>query len=130
MDDSDLGSYLGQETLEGGGLCQGSVPSPVAQVDNANDFAFPENSSLAQECYFRSPSSSEKRPLARSSLLLLKSSHSHDVSLRDLLVVATSARLDPRPGRSRTGAVRDRCIQDREAYNHCLISGPKGCERK
>ncbi|XP_036124965.1 tubulin polyglutamylase TTLL6 [Molossus molossus] len=89
-----------------------------------------QNYPLPQEGYFCSPSSSEKRPLDMSSLFFLKTSHSHDVSLRDLLVVATSARLDPRPGRSHTGAMRALCIRDREAYSHCLISGPKGCKRK
>ncbi|XP_054565254.1 tubulin polyglutamylase TTLL6 isoform X2 [Eptesicus fuscus] len=89
-----------------------------------------QNFSLPQECYLRSQSSHEKRPLDMSSLLFLKNSHRRDVSLRDLLVVATSARLDPRPGRRRLGVMRDPCIQDREACNHCLISGQKGCERK
>ncbi|XP_054441488.1 tubulin polyglutamylase TTLL6 [Pteronotus mesoamericanus] len=87
-------------------------------------------SSPPQECCFCSQSSGEKRPLDVSSLLLLKRSHSHEVSVRDLLVVATSARLDPRPGRSHTGAMRDPCIQDRGAYSHCLITGRKRCERK
>lgn len=64
------------------------------------------------------------------SLLFLKKTHRRDVSLRDLLVVATSARLDPRPDRRCLGAMRDPCIQDREACNHCLISGQKECERK
>lgn len=89
-----------------------------------------QNSFLPQKCYFRSQSSGEKRSLDMSSLLLLQSSHSHDVSLRDLLVVATPARLDPRPGRSHTGPVRDPCIQRQEVYSHCLISGQKRCERK
>nr|XP_019596235.1 PREDICTED: tubulin polyglutamylase TTLL6 isoform X3 [Rhinolophus sinicus] len=69
-----------------------------------------QNSSLP-----RSRSSGEKRPLDVSPLLHLQSSHNRDVSLRDLLVVATPARLDPRPGRSYTGAMRDLCIQDQEA---------------
>ncbi|CAK6438328.1 unnamed protein product [Pipistrellus nathusii] len=89
-----------------------------------------QNFSLPQDCYLRSQSSQERKPLDMSSLLFLKNSHRRDVSLRDLLVVATSARLDPRPGRRRLGVVRGPCIQDREACNHCLISGQKGCERK
>lgn len=84
--------------------------SSAAQIDHANDFAFAENSSLPS-----SRSSGDKRPLDVSPLLHLQSSHNHDVSLRDLLVVATPARLDPRPGRSCTGAMRDLCIQDQEA---------------
>nr|KAF6459560.1 hypothetical protein HJG63_020080 [Rousettus aegyptiacus] len=89
-----------------------------------------QNSFLPQKCYFRSQSSGEKRSLDVSSLLVLQGSHSHDVSLRDLLVVATPARLDPRPGRSHTGAMRDPCTQQQEVYSHCLISGQKRCERK
>ena len=107
-----------------------SAVSPAAQTDNANDFPFPENSSLPQECYFHSQSSGEKRLLDVSSLLLLKNSHSHDVAVRDLVVVATSARLGPRPGRRHTGAMRDPCIQHQEAYSHCLIAGRRQCERK
>uniref|UniRef100_A0A8C0DR73 Tubulin tyrosine ligase like 6 n=1 Tax=Balaenoptera musculus TaxID=9771 RepID=A0A8C0DR73_BALMU len=83
-------------------------------------------SDKSRECH---RSSGEKRQLDVPSLLLLQNSHSHAVSLNDLLVVATAARLDPRPGRSHTGAVRDRCIQDQEAYSHCLTSGQRGCER-
>lgn len=89
-----------------------------------------QNFSLPQKCYLRSQSSHEKRPLDMPSLLFLKKTHRRDVSLRDLLVVATSARLDPRPDRRRLGAMRDPCIQDREACNHCLVSGQKECERK
>lgn len=74
------------------------------------EFLFPDNFSLS-----RSRSSGEKRPLDMPSLLHLQSSHSNDVSLRDLLVVATPARLDPRPGRSYTGAMKDPCIQDQGA---------------
>ncbi|XP_045038480.2 tubulin polyglutamylase TTLL6 isoform X1 [Desmodus rotundus] len=89
-----------------------------------------QNSSLPQECYFHSQSSGEKRLLDVSSLLLLKNSHSHEVAVRDLVVVATSARLGPRPGRRHTGAMRDPCIQHQEAYSHCLIAGRRQCERK
>uniref|UniRef100_H0VLL3 Tubulin tyrosine ligase like 6 n=1 Tax=Cavia porcellus TaxID=10141 RepID=H0VLL3_CAVPO len=38
----------------------------------------------------------------------------HEVSLKDLLVVATPAHLDRRPGRSHSRAVRDLCVQDRD----------------
>ncbi|XP_066119962.1 tubulin polyglutamylase TTLL6 [Saccopteryx bilineata] len=88
-----------------------------------------QNSSLPQECYFRNQSSGEKRPLDMSSLVLLKGSRSRDVSLENLLVVATSARLDLKPGRNHTGAMRDPCVQDQEAYGHCLVSGQRGCEK-
>nr|XP_031324122.1 tubulin polyglutamylase TTLL6 [Camelus dromedarius] len=80
--------------------------------------------SLPWECYLRSRSSGEKRQLHVPSLLLLQNLQGHDVSQNDLLVVATPARLDLRPGRSHVGAVRDPCIHSR-----CLISGQKGCER-
>nr|XP_012621500.1 tubulin polyglutamylase TTLL6 isoform X3 [Microcebus murinus] len=84
--------------------------------------------SLPMECYFRSSSSGEKRQLDVPSLLLLQSPQRYSVSLNDLLV-ATPARLDPRPSRSHTGAVRDLRTQDQEACSHCLISGHKRCER-
>lgn len=113
----------------GGGLRQECVLSPAALTDDANAFAFPENLSLPRECCFCGRSSGEKKELDVPSLLLLQNSHSHAVSLNDLLVVATAARLDPRPGRSHTGAARDRCIQDREAYSHCMTPGQRGCER-
>lgn len=95
-------------------------------MDDANDFAFPENRSLPWECYFRSRRSGEKRPLGLSSVLLLHSPPSPEVCLKDLLVVATPARLDRRPGRSHSGAGRDLC---QEAYSRGLISGQKACER-
>ncbi|XP_058415343.1 tubulin polyglutamylase TTLL6 [Diceros bicornis minor] len=88
-----------------------------------------KNPSLTQEAYFHGQTSDNKRQPDVPSLLLLQSSHSQDVSLHDLLVVATPARLDPRPGRSHPGAMRDPCIQDKQAYSHCLISGQKGCEK-
>ncbi|KAI4566561.1 hypothetical protein MJG53_015238 [Ovis ammon polii x Ovis aries] len=88
-----------------------------------------QNPSLLRESYFRSRSSGEKRQLDVPSFLFLENSHGHDVSLKDLLVVATPARLDPRPGRSHTGALKDLCMQDQEAYSHYLISGQRGCER-
>ncbi|XP_037666296.1 tubulin polyglutamylase TTLL6 isoform X2 [Choloepus didactylus] len=87
-----------------------------------------QNPSLPRQWYFRTRSSAEKRKLNVSSLLLLPSPHSQDVSLNDLLVVATPARLDPRPGRSYTGAMRDLYIPDQEAYTHSLLSGQKGYE--
>uniref|UniRef100_A0A8C9DC26 Tubulin tyrosine ligase like 6 n=1 Tax=Panthera leo TaxID=9689 RepID=A0A8C9DC26_PANLE len=49
------------------------------------------------------PSSGRKRRLHVSSLVLLHHRPSYNVSLKDLLVVATPARLDPRPGRSHGG---------------------------
>ncbi|KAB0367156.1 hypothetical protein FD755_020480 [Muntiacus reevesi] len=88
-----------------------------------------QNPSLPRESYFCSRSSGEKRQLDVPSFLFLQNSHGLDVSLKDLLVVATPARLDPRPGRSHTGALKDLCMQDQEAYSHCLISGQRGCER-
>ncbi|XP_017654908.1 tubulin polyglutamylase TTLL6 [Nannospalax galili] len=71
-----------------------------------------QNPSLPQEWCSHSRSSIKMRQLDVSSLLLLQSSHSHADSLSDLLVVATQARLDPRPGRSHSGATRDPGTQD------------------
>lgn len=113
----------------GGVFHQEFMLSPAAQIDDANDFAFPENPSLPRESYFCSRSSGEKRQLDVPSFLFLQNSHGLDVSLKDLLVVATPARLDPRPGRSHTGALKDLYMQNQEAYSHCLISGQRGCER-
>ncbi|XP_053529219.1 tubulin polyglutamylase TTLL6 isoform X1 [Artibeus jamaicensis] len=89
-----------------------------------------QNSSSPQECYFHSQSSGGKRPLDVSSLLLLKNSPSRGASVSDLVVIATSAPLGPRPGRRYAGAMRDPCIQHQEAYSHCLIAGQKPCDRK
>ncbi|XP_036889378.1 tubulin polyglutamylase TTLL6 [Sturnira hondurensis] len=89
-----------------------------------------QNSSSPQECYFHSQSSGGKRPLDVSSVLLLKNSPSRGAPVRDLVVIATSAPLGPRPGRRHTGAMRDPCIQHPEAYGHCLIAGQKPCDRK
>ncbi|XP_023409157.2 tubulin polyglutamylase TTLL6 [Loxodonta africana] len=88
-----------------------------------------QNMALPQESYSHSRSSGEKMQLDASSLLLLQSARSRDVSVNDLLVIATPARLDPRPGRSHTSAVRVPSISDQEAYSQSLISGQKGCER-
>ncbi|KAM8944010.1 tubulin polyglutamylase TTLL6 isoform 2-T4 [Lycaon pictus] len=88
-----------------------------------------QNRSPPWEGYFSSRSSGEKKQLRVSSVLLLNDPPSPDVSLNDLLVVATPARLDPRPGRSHSGAMRGPCAQEQEAYSHGLISGQKGCER-
>ncbi|KAI5128732.1 Tubulin Polyglutamylase Ttll6 [Manis pentadactyla] len=84
-----------------------------------------QNPSLPRECYFRSRSSGEKRQLDVSPLLLLQSSSSQNVPLKDLLVVATPAQLDRRPSRSPAGALRDLRIKDQEANSPCLISGQK-----
>lgn len=105
------------------------VPSPATQISDAYHFTFPENRSPPWEGYFSSRSSGEKKQLRVSSVLLLNDPPSPDVSLNDLLVVATPARLDPRPGRSHSGAMRGPCVQEQEAYSHGLISGQKGCER-
>lgn len=132
MANSDLRASTSFRSGDPGGRwpLPGICLRPAAQLDDVNDFAVPEHPSLTQECYFHRRSSGKKRQLDVSSLLLLQSSHGQDVSPNDLLVVATPARLDPRPGRSHTGAMRDLCRQNQEAYRHCLISGQKGCERK
>uniref|UniRef100_A0A8C3YWK8 Tubulin tyrosine ligase like 6 n=1 Tax=Catagonus wagneri TaxID=51154 RepID=A0A8C3YWK8_9CETA len=88
-----------------------------------------QNPSLPRKCYFRSQSSGEKRQLEAPSFLLLQNSHGLGVSLKDPLVVATPARLDPRPRRSHKGVKRDLRIQDQEAHSRCLISGQRKCER-
>nr|XP_048306878.1 tubulin polyglutamylase TTLL6 isoform X2 [Myodes glareolus] len=67
----------------------------------------PQNLSLSKEwCSYRH-GSGMKRERDVSSVLLLQGSHSHAKSLNDLLVVATQARLDPRPSRSHSGTTRD-----------------------
>nr|XP_023419632.1 tubulin polyglutamylase TTLL6 [Cavia porcellus] len=70
--------------------------------------------SVPGECHPGSCSSTEKRQPDTSPRLLLKSPQNHEVSLKDLLVVATPAHLDRRPGRSHSRAVRDLCVQDRD----------------
>ncbi|XP_047565046.1 tubulin polyglutamylase TTLL6 isoform X1 [Lutra lutra] len=85
-----------------------------------------QNRCLPWECCFSSRSSGKKRQLRLSSLLLLHSPPSHEMTLSDLLVVATPARLDPRPGRSHSSTARHPC---KEAYSRNLVSGQKGCER-
>ncbi|CAO2644992.1 Tubulin polyglutamylase TTLL6 [Lemmus lemmus] len=58
-------------------------------------------------------SSGRKREMDVSSVLLLQGSHSHAKSLNGLLVVATQARLDPRPSRSHSSSTtRDPGTQD------------------
>ncbi|KAH0501116.1 Tubulin polyglutamylase TTLL6 [Microtus ochrogaster] len=59
-----------------------------------------QNLSLPKEWCSHSHSSGRKREMDVPSVLLLQGSHSHAKSLNDLLVVATQARLDPRPSRS------------------------------
>ncbi|KAM4843147.1 tubulin polyglutamylase TTLL6 isoform 1-T2 [Thomomys bottae] len=88
-----------------------------------------QHPSLPREYCSHSHSCSKKRQMDMPSLLLLQRSHSQNHSLNDLLVVATQARLDPRPSRSHLSAIRDPCIQDQEADSHCLISGQKEYER-
>ncbi|XP_029783973.1 tubulin polyglutamylase TTLL6-like [Suricata suricatta] len=88
-----------------------------------------KNPSLARECCVGGRSSGGNWRL-RVSSLLERDPPSRDVSLKDLLVVATRARLAPRPGQSHRGATRERCVQDREAYSHCRTTRPRGCERK
>lgn len=99
-------------SLVGGGLRQEIVLTIAAQVDDANDFAFPENLSLPKEWCSHSHSSDRKREMDVPPVLLLQGSHSHAKSLNDLLVVATQARLDPRPSRSHSGTTRDPRTQD------------------
>ncbi|XP_033619003.1 tubulin polyglutamylase TTLL6 [Fukomys damarensis] len=84
---------------------------------------------LGERCPGRR-SSGEKRKLGVCPLVLLQSPQNRDVSLKDLLVVATPAHLDQRPGRSHTGAVRDLSPQDRDTYGHCLVSGHRECDGK
>ncbi|XP_027623134.1 tubulin polyglutamylase TTLL6 isoform X1 [Tupaia chinensis] len=88
-----------------------------------------QNASLPGECCPSSRSSGEKRRLDVSSLLLFQSPPSRGVTLSDLLVVASPARLDPRPSRSHLGMMKDLCVQDQDMCGHCLISDQKGSER-
>lgn len=69
--------------------------------------------SLSKERCPHSRSSGRKKVMAAPSVVVLQASHSHVESLNDLLVVATQARLDPRPSRSHSGTTtRDAGPQD------------------
>lgn len=69
--------------------------------------------SLSKERYPHGRSSGRKKGMEAHSVVILQSSHSHAESLNDLLVVATQARLDPRPSRSHSGTTtRDSGTQD------------------
>lgn len=76
------------------------------------DDAFPEYPSLSKERCPHSRSSGRKKVMAAPSVVVLQATHSHVESLNDLLVVATQARLDPRPSRSHSGTTRDGGPQD------------------
>lgn len=93
---------------------QAAVVNRAVQTGRTEDFAFPGDLSVPGECHPGSCSSTEKRQPDTSPRLLLKSPQNHEVSLKDLLVVATPAHLDRRPGRSHSRAVRDLCVQDRD----------------
>ncbi|XP_036054208.1 tubulin polyglutamylase TTLL6 [Onychomys torridus] len=82
-------------------------PAPNGQTDDVNDLAFPENPSLSKKCCHYNHSFGRKREMDVSSVLLLQGSHSHAEPLNDLLVVATQARLDPRPSRNHSSTTRD-----------------------
>ncbi|XP_021069123.1 tubulin polyglutamylase TTLL6 [Mus pahari] len=69
--------------------------------------------SLSKERCPHSRNSGRKKEMNGPSILFLQASHSHAESLNDLLVVATQARLDPRPSRSHSGTTtRDSGTQD------------------
>ncbi|XP_058531842.1 tubulin polyglutamylase TTLL6 [Ochotona princeps] len=83
-----------------------------------------QNSSWPRECHSRSShSSGKKMQLDTCSLPSLQGPQS------DLRVIATPARLDPRPSRIHANAVRDTCAQDQDVYSPCLASGVRGCEK-
>lgn len=79
----------------------------AAQTGDANDFAFPGNPSFTKEWCSHSRNSSRKKEMGVSSVLLLRGSRRNAASLNDLLVIATQARLDPRPSRGHSGTTRD-----------------------
>lgn len=78
------------------------------------DDAFPEYPSLSKErCPYSRSSGRKKEMNAVPSVFVLRASRSPVESLNDLLVVATQARLDPRPSRGHSGtATRDSGTQD------------------
>ncbi|XP_051063652.1 tubulin polyglutamylase TTLL6 isoform X2 [Phodopus roborovskii] len=65
------------------------------------------NPSLPKEWCSHSYNPVRKREMGVPSVLFLQGSHSHAQSLDDLLIVATQARLDPRPIRGHSGTPRD-----------------------
>nr|XP_021501004.1 tubulin polyglutamylase TTLL6 [Meriones unguiculatus] len=64
-----------------------------------------QNLSLSREWCSRIRSSNKKKGMDTTSVVFLHGSHNHAQSLSDLLVVATQARLDPRPTRSHSGTL-------------------------
>ncbi|XP_034363040.2 tubulin polyglutamylase TTLL6 isoform X1 [Arvicanthis niloticus] len=69
--------------------------------------------SLSKERGHHGRGSSRKKEMVVPSIVVLQASHSRAESLNDLLVVATQARLDPRPSRSHSGTTtRDSGTQD------------------
>lgn len=71
-----------------------------------------QNLSLSREWCSRIRSSNKKKGMDTTSVVFLHGSHNHAQSLSDLLVVATQARLDPRPTRSHSGTTRHPDTQD------------------
>ncbi|XP_007638536.2 tubulin polyglutamylase TTLL6 isoform X1 [Cricetulus griseus] len=65
------------------------------------------NPSFTKEWCSHSRNSSRKKEMGVSSVLLLRGSRRNAASLNDLLVIATQARLDPRPSRGHSGTTRD-----------------------
>nr|XP_042138620.1 tubulin polyglutamylase TTLL6 isoform X2 [Peromyscus maniculatus bairdii] len=66
-----------------------------------------QNPSLSKDCCLHSHGFGRKKEMDVSSVLLLQGSHGHTEPLNDLLVVATQARLDPRPSRNHSIPTRD-----------------------
>ncbi|XP_040605502.1 tubulin polyglutamylase TTLL6 isoform X2 [Mesocricetus auratus] len=62
---------------------------------------------LTKEWCSHSLNSGRRREMDVPSVLFLQGCHSHGESLNDLLVIATQARLDPRPSRGHSGTTRD-----------------------
>ncbi|XP_052052542.1 tubulin polyglutamylase TTLL6 [Apodemus sylvaticus] len=103
--------YLMSEILQKVQMKKKRPLFPTPKVRSSSLSKYP---SLSKERCAHSRSSGRKKVLAAPSVVVLQASHRHVESLNDLLVVATQARLDPRPSRSHSGTTttRDAGAQD------------------
>lgn len=101
-------------------------PRPTVHTDAVSISAFLEKPIMSHDYRPCDQNSAEKRKVP---VFPWKEYSSPDVSMKDLLVVARPARLDPRPSRSSTSSLRTLRLHDQQACSHCLVSGQKGSER-
>lgn len=101
-------------------------PRATVHTDAASISAFLEKPIMSHDYRPCNGNSAEKRKVP---VFPWKEYSSPDVSMKDLLVVARPARLDPRPSRSPMSSLRTLHLHDQQACSHCLVSGQKGSER-